>query len=86
MTIDDLFLEQQLSRMNELDTAWARFQSEALDMRAEHRGVRGMIASLFVRFGVWLDRSAGERVIRPKRFEAAAPTPQQTEGHHAISW
>lgn len=82
MTIDDLFLEQQLHKMNKLDTAWARFQSEALDMQGPRRGVRGKVAALFVRFGVWLDRSAGERLVQPKRVEE----PAQAEAYHAISW
>jgi hypothetical protein len=82
MTIDDLFLEQQLGKMNDLDTAWARFQSEAQDMHDERRGVRATIASLLVRFGVWLDRSAGERIVARPRFQP----PQQQEGHHASTW
>ena len=82
MTIDDLFLEQQLGKMNDLDTAWARFQSEAQDMQDERRSVRTKIASLFVRFGVWLDRSAGERIVTRPRFEPS----QQQEGHHASTW
>ena len=82
MTIDDLFLEQQLSKVNQLDTAWARFQSEAHCMRNERRGVRGTMASLLVRFGVWLDQSAGERIVARTRFQ---PSKQQ-EGHHVSTW
>lgn len=70
MTIDDLFLEQQLEKMNKLDTAWARFQAEAHDMRqAEHTSLlvrtRAGLASTLVRAGVRLDRSAGERALTP---------------------
>jgi hypothetical protein len=70
MTIDDLFLEQQLEKMNKLDTAWARFQSEAREMRqAESTGLlartRGGLASTLVRAGVRLDRRAGERALTP---------------------
>jgi hypothetical protein len=82
MTIDDLFLEHQLNKMNKLDSAWARFQSEAQDMQNGRRSIRRGIASLFVRFGVWLDRGAGERIVVRPRFQA----PKQQEGHHVSTW
>jgi hypothetical protein len=51
-------------------------------MRDARGGIRSTIASLFVRFGVWLDRSAGERIVARPRFQP----PQQQEGHHASTW
>jgi hypothetical protein len=67
MTIDDLFLEQQLHKMNQLDSAWARFQSEAQDMQdsAPPQGLRSKLAAALVRAGVRLDRRASERVLTP---------------------
>jgi hypothetical protein len=69
MTIDDLFLEQQLEKMNKLDTAWARFQSEAHELQAPRPGVvaalRGAVASSLVWAGVRIDRRAGERMLTP---------------------
>jgi hypothetical protein len=70
MTFNEIILEQQIDRIQRLDTAWARFQIEALAMdRASRRGViatmRSALAGVFVRFGVWLDRAAGERAFTP---------------------
>lgn len=70
MTLQDILLEQQIDKMNRLDTAWARFQAEAAEIdRARNRGLvaaaRATIASGLVHAGVWIDRRAGERAITP---------------------
>jgi hypothetical protein len=69
MTIDDLFLEQQLDKMNKLDTAWERFQAEAHDLPSSKdgflAGVRAAIATALVRVSMLLDRRAGERIFTP---------------------
>jgi hypothetical protein len=70
MTLQDIYLEQQIEKMRKLDAAWLRFQAEAAELdRARHPGmlaaVRGAIASALVHAGVWLDRRAGERALTP---------------------
>jgi hypothetical protein len=66
MTLNDILLEQQLNKISELDRAWQRFQHEAHELeRARRRGPRGSLASVLVRLGVWIDRTASERVLHP---------------------
>jgi hypothetical protein len=66
MTLNDILLEQQLNKISELDRAWQRFQHEAQEIdRQQRRGPRGSLASMLVRLGVWIDRTAGERVLNP---------------------
>lgn len=66
MTLHDILLEQRLNKISELDRAWQRFQIEAEEMdRQTRRGPRGSLASLLVRLGVWIDRTAGERALTP---------------------
>ncbi|MBI5290239.1 MAG: hypothetical protein HY873_14800 [Chloroflexi bacterium] len=70
MTLQDILLEQQIDKMNRLDTAWARFQAEAAEIdHARNRGpfaaARAAVASGLVHAGVWIDRHAGERALTP---------------------
>ena len=70
MTLQDILLEQELRKTTELDRAWRRFQHEAIELdRLNRRGfiasLRGGLASVFVRLGIWIDRAAGERALTP---------------------
>lgn len=70
MTLNDILLEQKLRKINELDRARQRFQHEAIELdRINHRGLfdslRGALASVLVRLGIWIDRKAGERALTP---------------------
>jgi hypothetical protein len=70
MTLQDILLEQKIDQIRKLDTAWVRFQAEAVEQeRQHHRGMlrtaREGLAGMLVRLGAWIDRAASERAIRP---------------------
>ncbi len=63
MTLDELMMEQQLNEMRQRDYARLALRQQAL---SERRSVlRSSVASALVRLGLWLDRTASERMIRP---------------------
>jgi hypothetical protein len=68
VTLEDMLLEQKLAVMGDVDSPRLRMQAEAdrLELGRRHPAfaARGMVASLLVRAGVWIDRRAGERAYR----------------------
>jgi hypothetical protein len=74
MMVDELIVEQRMRTLQHLDPARVRYTEEALaDQR--HR-LREKMAAVLVRFGMWLDRDAVERVAAPGR-----PAPKQEVQH-----
>ena len=68
MTLEDMLLEQKLAVMGDVYSPQLRMQAEAKRLEIGRRrpvsAARGMVASVLVRAGVWIDRRAGERAYR----------------------
>ena len=69
MTIDDILAELRVTAPPD-GQPWQRFQAELLARRRDTQPsaiacARRILAATLVRAGVWLDRRAGERVLKP---------------------